>query len=71
MRIPVLRCARCGQDHAEVEFDEFERPVVVNGQVLEFYGLCPTTHQPILMQVVVPPDTNTELTVHGQDPEKH
>lgn len=52
MILPVDNCARCGLSHPGVSFISLKRPIVV-GMVHEFeyWGICPTTNEPILMQI--------------------
>lgn len=50
--LPVLGCARCGEDHAVVAFKAFERPPVDDGEgntLFTHWGYCPRTGDPILM----------------------
>jgi len=52
-KIMVYGCARCGQDHLNIEFRAMERPVVdPNGIVWTMWAPCPTTGDPILMRVL-------------------
>lgn len=54
MILVVENCARCGLYHAAVNFVSFKRPVVVGAvHEFEYWGVCPTTEEPILMQVVM------------------
>ncbi|MBF6618819.1 MAG: hypothetical protein ITG02_01130 [Patulibacter sp.] len=46
----LLSCARCGGDHADVEWQPLERPVLEDGKtVATHWAPCPTNGQPILM----------------------
>lgn len=62
IRIATLRgCARCGEDHFAIEFEELIRPVMddVEGSpfmVASYWAPCPTNGQPILLFSV----SNTE-----------
>lgn len=48
MSIDVLGCARCGGDHLRLAFTQFTR-VPVSGY--QFFALCPTTLEPILVRM--------------------
>lgn len=48
----IERCARCGEDHATVEFERLARPIEVGEVTLTHWAPCPTNGEPILMQVV-------------------
>lgn len=57
----VIQCARCGRDHDGVIFYEFGRPIVdSDGTVWDWWGLCPTTGDPILLRSV---DSEKSITV--------
>jgi hypothetical protein len=63
IRTPVYNCARCGGDHASVLFMAFHRcpPDATH------WGTCPTTYEPILLQVTPRgPDTTEPV----REPEK-
>jgi hypothetical protein len=45
----VKGCARCGQDHVDLDFKEFSRPIVdSDGTVWSQWAICPTTGEPVL-----------------------
>lgn len=53
-RYPVRQCARCGQDHEEIVYKQFERPVEdTDGTVWNWWGTCPVTGDPILMAEII------------------
>lgn len=41
-------CARCGQNHEQLEFKRLERPV----SALDFWAACPTNGEPVLLRVM-------------------
>ena len=46
----VTNCARCGEDHAQVEFKKFQIPFVDSaGTEYSHWGRCPTNGDPILL----------------------
>jgi hypothetical protein len=45
-------CARCGLDHSGLTFHKLSQAVSVGGKELTHWGMCPTTREPILMEVV-------------------
>lgn len=58
----IKNCARCGQNHENIEIEEFERPVYQYGNSLlidslahtllyNYWGVCPENKQPILVKV--------------------
>lgn len=42
----IAGCARCGQNHAVLQFKRLERPI---GD-LTFWASCPTNGEPVLLQ---------------------
>lgn len=54
----VTGCARCGQDHGDLEFLPLAHGVDVEDTLgpLTHYATCPTNGEPILMRIV-PTDT--------------
>jgi hypothetical protein len=50
-KIDVKRCARCGKNHAALEFQRFRRAPTSG---FEWWALCPTTQEPILMKEISP-----------------
>jgi len=52
MKINVNSCARCGEDHEQIEFKKFVRPVEdSDGTLWNWWGFCPRTLDPILMTI--------------------
>lgn len=52
----VLGCARCGQDHSGFIFQKFQNPIAdADGTVWDWWGLCPTTGEPVLLKYELPP----------------
>ena len=47
-------CARCGYDHADLEFKKFEQNPIEDsdGTVWNYWALCPVTGEPILLKVI-------------------
>ena len=56
MKTDVKCCARCGQDHDQLEFTAFteqaEAPIGRTGKRLTHFATCPTYNEPILMCIV-------------------
>jgi len=48
MKIDITRCARCGNDHIDLEFKPLSRPM---GN-WTYWAACPVTGEPILLRVV-------------------
>lgn len=48
----VIGCARCSQDHTEMEFNRFEYEPIkdTDGTLWNYWGLCPITKEPILLK---------------------
>lgn len=50
----IRDCARCGQDHEQLEFKSLTRPVEYHGEsIYQLWALCPVSGEPILMRVEV------------------
>lgn len=50
--IDQVGCARCdGEGHKQITFTKFTRPVEAGPYVFSYWATCPTTGEPILMQV--------------------
>lgn len=65
MYLKVHRCARCGEDHALLEFKKFKTPIdltTIPGDLLlmTYWSMCPVTNEPVLMRIVDPGDENKE-----------
>lgn len=52
MVIDVEKCARCGEDHDDVAFQRFERPIK-HKEEWTHWGTCPKTGEPIILRVEV------------------
>jgi hypothetical protein len=55
MKINVKHCARCEQDHADLEFAAFtEHPVPVTDKIeWTHWAMCPALNEPVLMRVIL------------------
>ena len=66
-------CARCGEDHGKVVFQEFKgNPVSSDGYDFEYWGWCPTHLEPIILRVdedeeIADSRTGEEETEEGED----
>ena len=53
MKVKIRKCARCGEDHEQLEMDAFVRPprVLSNDEVVvaTHWALCPKTAQPVMI----------------------
>jgi hypothetical protein len=62
----IENCARCGNDHRNVVFKQFEgKYVSMDGFDYQYWGWCPTNLEPILASV---PDE--EIPLDGADKEE-
>lgn len=51
--VDVFGCSRCGGDHPELEFTDFEKPVeVAEGVAFSSWALCPINGEPLMMWAV-------------------
>lgn len=58
MRANIGHCARCGNGHSAVEFEELEHPVADgDGTTWDYWAPCPNNSQPILLRVDAAPET--------------
>ena len=54
----IYNCARCGNDHENLEFVRFQRPIEDrDGRTWEWWATCPVNGDPVLM--------HAEQTSHG------
>jgi hypothetical protein len=44
----IENCARCGEDHDDIQFEKFVRPIDLGAVKFEAWAPCPTTGQPII-----------------------
>lgn len=52
VKIGVMSCARCGQDHDELEFKPCKRgPIPTATGLATHWATCPETGDPILMRI--------------------
>lgn len=52
----VFHCARCHGDHVSLTFSPLTYPVEDDdGTIWDFWTLCPTNHEPILLRTQKPP----------------
>ncbi len=54
LKINITHCARCGQDHAQLEFVRFSnKPIIdLEGIAWDWWAICPVANDPILMKNV-------------------
>lgn len=57
-RTTIHHCARCGQDHIDMEFKMFNGDPIEDqdGTVWDWWGICPITGDPVLQND--PPEVN-------------
>ena len=49
----VRYCARCSQNHYNVEFYLFQNPVHITDVItLPFWAMCPTTGEPLFLKII-------------------
>jgi hypothetical protein len=58
--VRVLQCARCGGDHAEVEFHPLTNPP----EDVSHFGMCPTSDEPILLKFTEAPESGSNADPH-------
>lgn len=51
MRISITGCARCGNDHKDLEFHQLTQPMVDADGTWTHFALCPTNGEPILLKI--------------------
>ncbi len=53
--INVRQCARCQQDHDQLEFKEFVNNPIEDsdGTIWNQWGICPITNESILLKIIV------------------
>lgn len=52
IKTTIHNCARCGQNHEDLEFLLFENPIEdTDGTVWNYWSVCPTNNEPILLKV--------------------
>lgn len=47
----IVNCARCGEDHESIEVKKFKLNPIDD---YEWWGICPTTKEPIIIRVAEP-----------------
>ena len=48
----ISNCARCGQDHEDIEYESFTHPIVDSDRTeWTHFAKCPTNGQPILIKM--------------------
>ena len=54
----VSNCARCGDDHRGVVFEQLDNPVSdADGAAWDYWAACPNNGQPILLREDPEPET--------------
>ena len=53
MKLSIRRCARCGEDHIDLDVKPFTRPVLDDGGnvIANAFALCPINAEPILVSI--------------------
>lgn len=49
----IINCARCKGAHEKLEFKKFRNPIEVETHVFTHWALCPTTEEPIVLEVTL------------------
>ena len=55
MRTNIIGCARCGEDHKDLEMEKLTIPIDIpdtNGNKVEYWSMCPNLNEPILIIVI-------------------
>lgn len=53
IKTTVVKCARCGGNHRDMQFSSFTRPIESDMEELwTHWVMCPDTNEPILMRIV-------------------
>lgn len=50
----IKHCARCNEDHERLEFSKFiQNPIEdSDGTIWNYWALCPTNSEPVLLKVI-------------------
>lgn len=65
--INIKACARCGGDHAELEFAPFTLPLIIGPFARTHWALCPKTGEPIIVNVIGDKDKLRHITWRSDD----
>lgn len=57
MKITIYKCARCGEDHKDLEMKKFKNPVVITflkweEYIIPYWTMCPVVNEPILIDEI-------------------
>jgi hypothetical protein len=60
--VSIKACARCGEDHDQLEFAPLTKPVIsVCGEKFSHWVICPKLGEPIMLSTERPPIYPNEL----------
>ena len=66
----IIHCARCGEDHINIEAKKFTQPVLEDAPsekaLYTHWALCPTNGEPILV-VEVTTDGKMQIDTHPKE----
>jgi hypothetical protein len=49
MNITISGCARCGENHKDIEIKEFTNPMGIHDITFYWWTMCPKLNEPILV----------------------
>ena len=55
MKTNIVLCARCGEDHKDLEMKKLTIPIDIpdtNGNSVGYWAMCPKLNEPILITVI-------------------
>ena len=47
----VINCARCQKNHKDIHFRLLHNAVITESLIFNYFGICPTFEEPILMRI--------------------
>lgn len=51
--VDISLCSRCGKNHKGMIFYSFTRPVIIEDRTFGYYGTCPETGEPVILEATV------------------
>lgn len=55
MKTNIISCARCGENHENLEISKLTNPIEidgVNGHKINYWAVCPKLNEPIIIMVI-------------------
>lgn len=57
----IRNCARCGKNHTQLQFQEFKQPVKDKDGDWNYWAICPSSLDPILLRTQEKEDDTNSL----------